>query len=245
MTQYFKLEREEGLTSKFLGKQYYGKDYNPDSKSHSRTIGDVIDTGRDCAIKLVNAYMNSAEYSIKYTDVLYNHPERWNKQYMDKDFIEFYAKACKGHFGKDLAEALKDNSELTDLLVMGDIMNDAIKEISKMGHNLVVATYGPESQWILPSFWCWCMREQKLYVRTVQMLINTQLRRGRKMRVYLTSGLKPKEIERKAQIILAAIEDSTSWKCDKCSAPNLKEAKVCVICETKRKKSTKKSKKNK
>lgn len=184
--------------------------------------------GRENVIILWEAYAKSDQFT-KDLELIENYrTEDIEKQIDSKEFRDFHWQLHSGRFGKETREIVET---LEHYPAIANIFQDKMFEYSKTGNNFIIASYGKESQWYIPTFWTWNIREFKLYTRTLKIL-RRQLARGVKTKVLLPSGQPIEKVLLVETVVRASLEDKTVWVCPNCTARNLESSNICSICGT-------------
>jgi hypothetical protein len=225
ITSFF--ERGIDPTSDQIQVAVYGSKYNSDSVSQRDTVYGCIIRGRENVIKMWDGYVRG-DFGKDVAYIEYYEPDAWKKQVGSDDFTQFHLSLHDGRFGKD-TEELKKN--LGSFPAVATVFERKMREYSKAGNNFIIASYGNNSKWFIPSWWIWNIRDYNLYKRSLKILIR-QLDRGIKTKVLLPSGQPIAKALDYETVIRAALEDRTVWTCPKCTARNLGTTINCAVCGT-------------
>lgn len=171
------LDAEKTPTTQDLMQLTFKGQYNPDSRKQRDTIYTIIMRGRDDAILNFETYAVSQEFTKDIANIDYYEPP----QTITEDYAEYNSRLYEGYFGNE-TKILKQYEE--ELKPMATLWEKKINEYSHEGNNLVVATYGPNSKWVRPTYWWWAIRERDLYLRSAKILVK-QIQRGIDTRIAL------------------------------------------------------------
>jgi len=224
ITDFF--ERGIHPTTQQIQSALYGSTYNPDSSIQNKVVYSCITRGRGNVITMWDNYVQGGTFIKDVAYVQYYEDEEMKKQVESEEFSEFHLSLQDGRFGRDTEEIIKS---LGQYPAVATIFGRRIREYSKAGNNFVIASYGRESRWFIPSWWIWNIREYNLYRRSLKIL-RMQLNRGVRTKVLLPSGQPIEKALDYETVVRAALEDKTVWSCPKCKIRNLGIRDNCVIC---------------
>lgn len=216
------------ITTKALQFAVFESNYDPDSSYQVRTIRGCVERGRQQAITLWGEYLASDDFLRDGEELRHYRPDEIEKAMDSDDFVDFAYELNRGRFGNGTTDIRK---HLEEYGIIARLFTIKLKEFSKAGNNLVVATGGAESEWFIPTFWRWCIRDYKLYLRTIQTL-HMQLERGRTTKLLLPSGEPLEKALALTGVTRAALEDGTAWECPRCQLRNPGTHDRCANCNT-------------
>jgi ribosomal protein L40E len=224
ITEFFKLGVDPTIHQ--IQQALYNADFNPDSKQQRDIVYGCIMCGRENVIKMWDAYVSDPQFVKDIQYAMTYRSEEVEKQRGSKEFREFNTELEDGKFGKD-SDEIKESLEY--YLAVAIIFENKMLEYSKASNNFIIASGGQDSQWFIPSFWKWNIREFHLYTRSLKIL-RRQLLRGIRTKVLLPSGQPIEKALGYETVVRAALEDKTVWTCPSCSARNLDSSEFCRIC---------------
>lgn len=211
-------------TTPEIQKHIFESEYSPDSRRQRDAVYNAICQGRDEAIIDLEKYLKDKKSMRKiHTKIEYLQPNLIQKQFKSEDYLDFEEELYRNRFG-EMTDTIKKHLEEFALIATGWDLK--LKELSKQGKNLVIPSYGPNSGWIIPSWWKWAIRETKLYLRSIKILLGQMNRTPVISQLPGTSVSKAIGYARSTQ---AALEDGTSWTCE-CKMINIGIANFCANC---------------
>lgn len=181
--------------------------------------------GRDTALDLWELYIRTPQYVKDLAEVEYYKHEEMNRQRQSEDYGEFYTELHMGRFG-DKTHVI--TVHLNEFVLIAAVFRNKMLEYSAQGHNLVIANYGPNSVWFIPSWWKWGIREMDLYIRTVSIL-EMRLKRGISTKMLTASGVPLEKAIGYTDSIKGILEDGLAWQCE-CGMVNSASANFCSNC---------------
>jgi len=217
-------------SSQYLQERCFGAEYDKDSRYQTEVVYNAIQRGRDAAIELWDAHVQEGGLLEDIKNIVDTQPERIEEELSSEDFKDFQEYILKNESDTHKANLLKEQGHHPAIAIS---FYDKMQQYSKQKTNFVIPTCGRNSQWFIPTFWRWNIREYDLYQRTIET-IGRQLERGRKTKVLLPSKLPITTALNYRTNLQATIADGTSWKCPNCGAHNIETMTQCTICETPR-----------
>ena len=224
---YMTTQFNNGLQPKMadIHQHVYGSQSVMDSRVQRGNIYSAIRAGRDAALAKWDEYIKSQQFSLDLEQIEFYEADKVEAQFRHRDYGRFFSELYRGTFGAQTSDLKKYRDEYAHIACCWD---KKLTEFSKNGQNLVVATYGRESSWELPTYWRWAMRENALWVRSTMIIIG-QLKRGVKAGLpVLPSGKLIEKAIGYAESTRALLTDGSSWTCLKCGMINA--SNFCSNC---------------
>lgn len=211
---------------------YYVDDVNFDSIDQNQTIYGSIMLGRETALKRLDLDMGLLDTNQEVVHISHYEPDECMKVCQTDDYKEFHDMLIGGRFGKDV---MRESEEILDQIPSFAIwFYRKMWQYAKEGACFIIPISKrrwKRSGWYVPSWFLWNIREIDQYKNTVKIL-RRQLTRGMTTRLALPSGTQLSEALDWTSPIKAALEDRTSWICQRCTARNLGTSENCSICGT-------------
>lgn len=203
----------------------FGDQTNQDSRIQRDAVYQAITRGRDLALAKMELYLESNEYYQDLAEIEYYASDLIDQQETSADYADFFSELHMGRFG-DKTDLIKGN--LRPFALIAALWERKLQEYSEKGMNLVIASYGKDSGWFIPSWWKWATRETDLYLRSLK-IVEKQLKRGSGTKMLTASGQPISKAIGYVGSARALLEDGASWSCQ-CGMMNPGSANYCSNC---------------